>query len=673
MSAPGLDIGGQRVGVPRERLRDLCRAVAVACEARQVVAWIPDHSGEYAVAIAMSSDGLYPPEMARWNVIALADAPLMQSLLADRPHPISTSRTPSVDGLIPAAMAVDFQPASVCGVQLALDETVGALTIEPADRIDPRQLAALLPAVTDACALVAARRTAALWAAEARLLLELNEAALDGDSLSDLLGIVCGTLARRVGVSRVSVHLLDDDGLLRPTASHRADGRVDMDKYRLFLEAPTPYPLAVEVVRTGRAITVTDPASPLIRGYWQDHFGVELAMGLPLGTAARPIGALTISADAGLRVYDDAPRLAAAAAAQLGGAIVRMKAQERQELSLAVATYARRVLDAAHAGDVDDATSQIVEGLRVASGCELAAVCLTDNSGATVTAGTPVQLLVDGELMCQPAPTAATLSAPLFVDARRPAPTSLQVLDSGVDVPRFAVLPLRPGASWHGYLVCGSHDTRLWRARDRALLTQLADQTLLALENVRLRRAEQRRVEELRVAASQDLLTGLANRRAFLRELDAALDDGERVGVLFIDLDRFKEVNDVHGHQAGDAVLQAVARVLTQAVRPTDVAARLAGDEFTVLIRELPDAVDANALAERLVSLIPLALIRTQPQCPVTASIGVAIHEGGNVSAEELLRQADHAMYASKRAVHRQKGNAVPSSRRWRDHVHSAP
>jgi diguanylate cyclase (GGDEF)-like protein len=287
-----------------------------------------------------------------------------------------------------------------------------------------------------------------------------------------------------------------------------------------------------------------------------------------------------------------------------------------------------------------------------------------------------MQLLVDGEaapLAAYATTAPAGQSTPLFVDARRHAASQLRLLTADGDVGRFAFLPLRPDSSWHGFLVCASHDARLWRARDRALLTQLADQTLLALENVRLRRAEQRRVEELRVAATQDLLTGLANRRVFLTQLELALGGSERVAVLFIDLDRFKEVNDAHGHQAGDAVLQAVARVLSRAVRPTDLAARLAGDEFTVLMRDLPDAADAHALAERLASLIPLALIRTQPQCPVTASIGVAIGEDGSPTAEELLRRADHAMYAIKRDASREADAAVPTSRRWRDHVPTAP
>ncbi|MGY1653633.1 diguanylate cyclase [Geodermatophilus sp. SYSU D01119] len=167
-----------------------------------------------------------------------------------------------------------------------------------------------------------------------------------------------------------------------------------------------------------------------------------------------------------------------------------------------------------------------------------------------------------------------------------------------------------------------------------------------------------RRVERLLVATEElsqrDPLTGLANRRHLVEQAPRlwrhARREGLRVAALVIDLDHFKQVNDVHGHAAGDAVLRAVAGALGDSVRPSDVLARLGGEEMVVL-GLVGDPAEAGRLAERLRHAVSAA--RTGAGHAVTASIGVALTrpaDGDDAAAELwwLVDRADAAMYAAK-------------------------
>jgi diguanylate cyclase (GGDEF)-like protein/PAS domain S-box-containing protein len=151
--------------------------------------------------------------------------------------------------------------------------------------------------------------------------------------------------------------------------------------------------------------------------------------------------------------------------------------------------------------------------------------------------------------------------------------------------------------------------------------------------------------------ATHDSLTGLHNRFSCMRALDAALtrsvDTGKRVGVLFIDLDRFKEVNDAYGHQAGDSALQEIGRRLSTFADHATTVTRISGDEFVVVL-EATDAGAARALAEAILRRLGTAIVVGGHQVTVGASIGVAIGGGDEVTPDELLNNADAAMYEAK-------------------------
>lgn len=164
---------------------------------------------------------------------------------------------------------------------------------------------------------------------------------------------------------------------------------------------------------------------------------------------------------------------------------------------------------------------------------------------------------------------------------------------------------------------------------------------------------ERRALEmELNHKALHDTLTGLANRALFLDRLSHAMDRGERkadpIAVLFLDLDDFKTVNDSLGHPAGDRLLVAVAERLRVATRPGDTVARFSGDEFAVLVESGSMPAAAEAIAERITEAMRPTFPVLESQVSMRASIGIALGQRPQETPDDLLRDADLAMYLAK-------------------------
>ncbi len=191
---------------------------------------------------------------------------------------------------------------------------------------------------------------------------------------------------------------------------------------------------------------------------------------------------------------------------------------------------------------------------------------------------------------------------------------------------------------------------------DLRLLETLANQAAVALENGQLEQSLSelsRLKEQLRFQAYHDPLTGLANRSLFAEQVNAALE-APNVGrvpvVLFLDLDNFKDVNDALGHPAGDRLLTAVAERVQSCVRTGDVAARLGGDEFAILLVDEPDLGASVTVASRLIAAFAVTFPINGQDLKVSASIGIAASLGASDQADDLLRNADVAMYTAKQA-----------------------
>jgi diguanylate cyclase (GGDEF)-like protein len=217
---------------------------------------------------------------------------------------------------------------------------------------------------------------------------------------------------------------------------------------------------------------------------------------------------------------------------------------------------------------------------------------------------------------------AALAPAPAEVDGERP-PGEFEVALHGEDGGALAVSVSGFGDDDESIVICFRDATGELRAR-----------------------------RELEHRAMHDQLTGLPNRELLMDRLSVALArlgrQGTAVGVLFIDLDGFKEVNDVYGHDVGDELLVNVAARLRREVRDGDTVARFGGDEFVVLCEDLVRIEAAEPLANRLAAAVAQPVSITERMLVVRASIGVVVEQNPAMSAEALVKRADEEMYRVK-------------------------
>jgi len=159
---------------------------------------------------------------------------------------------------------------------------------------------------------------------------------------------------------------------------------------------------------------------------------------------------------------------------------------------------------------------------------------------------------------------------------------------------------------------------------------------------------------ELQHQAFHDPLTGLPNRALFADRLEHAIARASRgassVAVLFLDLDGFKRINDMHGHAVGDLLLQAVSHRMQETVRVGDTVARLGGDEFVVLLEDIDELEAAQQVAHRLTSGLSRPFIMDEMVYSISVSIGISFRPTGQSRTGDLLREADRAMYTAKAA-----------------------
>jgi diguanylate cyclase (GGDEF)-like protein len=217
-----------------------------------------------------------------------------------------------------------------------------------------------------------------------------------------------------------------------------------------------------------------------------------------------------------------------------------------------------------------------------------------------------------------------------------------------------------------GIISLDRSEMRAYTDEDIEIVTAFANQAAIAIENARLYEQSQQEIAERKQAedalrdmavkleyqAKHDHLTDLPNRLYFEEALQTALSQANEskrlVGLLYIDLDRFKRINDTLGHDTGDALLQQVARRLENQIRSSDTLARMGGDEFAMILGSLETPQDAAHIARRLITALEEAIIVENHELFVTASIGISLYPRDGDTSEELLRKADTALYRSK-------------------------
>ncbi|MEP6659567.1 MAG: EAL domain-containing protein [Acidimicrobiales bacterium] len=230
---------------------------------------------------------------------------------------------------------------------------------------------------------------------------------------------------------------------------------------------------------------------------------------------------------------------------------------------------------------------------------------------------------------------------------------TMRILMEENGVRRCFVVPIMARGGFLGVVAAGflpdegADEVPVTKAELLARLGGLADHAATALDNADL-------ITRVREQALRDALTGLPNRRLMEERAQQALlqigRTGRRVSFLFVDLDRFKNINDTLGHEVGDELIRQVADRLQQSLRASDTLARLGGDEFVVMLPDIVSSADADVVAEAILQLFKRPFCIGEGEIFVTCSIGVAIAPDHGHDYTTLLRHADAAMYEAKQA-----------------------
>jgi len=317
---------------------------------------------------------------------------------------------------------------------------------------------------------------------------------------------------------------------------------------------------------------------------------------------------------------------------------VLVKLHERQRVLEQVARVQKAIASRAPLPEVFDT---VTEGALGLFGSELATLYLADPeelvlaSVSTVSddhwpgplrakSSIGIAAYERGELVRSDDYPASPHAVPELVKRGAQAAMAAPVRENGTVVGSLAIVSFRPG---HAFT----------EAQEQTLLT-FADQVSVALSDAKTLATAQHAV--------RDPVTGLPNRVLFLDRLERALARGTRVHVLFLDLDRFKLVNDTLGHSAGDELLRQIGRRLRACLRSDDCLARFGGDEYAVLVEDAPDTA-VQRIGEQMLAAVQAPLLVCGEEVVVGGSIGVASsHDGADAS--EVLRDADTAMYRAK-------------------------
>ena len=313
-----------------------------------------------------------------------------------------------------------------------------------------------------------------------------------------------------------------------------------------------------------------------------------------------------------------------------------------------------------HGGDLDQALLDVLKGSCETFRVEMAEIIIFPTREGEVMVRTGVG--IHGIDPMRPVELAAPEQEVVARMVAR-APAILDPEQADGDAPRFLTLErirdgmvavLRGETRPIGLMVVGNRlgEVGTFDDEDLRLFEMLAVHTGSTLENGRLEHSLRQLTDlqhHLRHQALHDPLTGMANRTLFQTRVRDALSAGrEGVGVLFIDLDDFKTVNDSLGHVAGDELLRAVAGRVAECIRPGDLAARLGGDEFAVLVQGMDDSRAATMVASRIVERLRQPFHVLGVEVMARASIGIATGDDGEFAADDILRNADEAMYTAK-------------------------
>ncbi len=636
--------------------------------AERVSAWLFDRDLRsiypYVSRASRRAPGSAPTET--WNGVPAESIGLVGQLLGGAPFVVIDEA--SGDTRLPRALTEDFGIDSLYATLVSEIRPLAVLIVEPASAAmdaGDASLKRMTGSLATPCELMQACQEADRDRSEAEFLLDLMTLARPGRSVTDVLKMVCTRLSREVEVERACVFLLSE-GRLVPRMAQFADGRRDPGAWRRFVAATENFPLTEEVLRTGSPVIAEQYSPALIGRWWADTFGIESSFAVPIGERGQMKGVLTLDSSVPQRFSVTQVRLAEAVGRRLGDMLERAQQVEDQLSHLRSAEAVLQVLEeGSSASSVDEAAGILADVARSALRTDHAVAYLGNDgtvishvigSGLDGKSAAFLRRSLIGRRSRDFGIWRRTLeeTEPIFVEEAASTDLIPADLVTVLDLGSYTSIPLLTREGPLGLVICSNHGrTHRWALRERLLARRLMLEGSLIIDNARLRAAEQLRVAELSHQAYHDYLTGLPNRALLFDRLGQLQAMSRResisVGLLLIDLDLFKEVNDTLGHLAGDFLLKQFASKLRGLVRQSDTVARFGGDEFAVLLPRV-DRAGAMIVAEKICEAAATPVEVEGTRLSLGASVGVAMYPEDAEDVDKLIRAADMAMYGAKRS-----------------------
>ena len=476
-------------------------------------------------------------------------------------------------------------------------------------------------------------------------------------SVEEISAALCTQTQRVVAFDNARVYVLRKDGRTLDPVAFRPHAREYQGESAARLRVTVGEGITGWVAATGQSLIVDDAARDSRAVHIPDtvELSEESMMLAPLRSESRVIGVVVLSRLGLARFADDELRLLGVLADQAAVAIENARLLSERDRHVA---ELQALLEIAEAGggasDERDLANVLAAKLRVAVGMDACLISRWDpESGRLAPIGADGRPAVGPE---RDLGANRTLRHVLMNDEAVWLDPSVEPLEPA-ELSRLhqlggaasMLLPLSTAGRVAGILELISETPgRRFSDGEVTLLRAMANQAASALENARL-------VRQLRDAAETDPVTGVYSHRHLQdrvrQEVARAARGHAPLSVLMVDLDDFKRINDLHGHQAGDRVLRAIAGALRAAVRTSDVVARYGGDEFVVVMPDT-DEQEASNVAGRAEAAVA-GLVHPMPdgsELHVTCSVGLALHPRDGRSGKELLRAADAKMYRHKRS-----------------------
>jgi diguanylate cyclase (GGDEF)-like protein len=639
-----------------EDMERACRAVADAFGAERVCLWSFDQAAS-SLRLEWSSTG----DGAAGNGPVSLEAWPIAALVLDSRSPAAVDNAAS-DERFNRTVADEMSMHSVTLVPLAEHIPLGLMTLEPSTRLPQRSDEHVIDFAALALRHSLSGAEAERLEAETQTLLDLTTALADETSLNRATGLVCERLGEHMGVQLAFVFMAQN-GRLVPRIARRCDG-VDLTSKLDTLPPDLPPFGLIEAVAGSGMPSLGDPTSPLVPTRWAEALGLGSAIAVPLGGSPEVASVcLLYTAEPNAFGTRDV-RLASAAGACLGGLVERARALDERHFNLRAASEVRRLFeDGTRAISLEETAEALARVARDAAGSEQATVLLKghdDRFSHVIGVGVRSEFSRQREsLVGMPVRDFALWhvlgqrTEPVFVEDPNTSPLLAQEVAAALGFSSYAVMPLSTPDGSIGMVVCSNSVTGAqWSEERRRLITQLAYEGSIIVENALLRAADHEHLHELAYQAWHDSLTKLPNRSLFDDRVEHALARADRrheaVAILLVDIDDFKGINDVLGHEGGDRLLKAFSKRLQDCLRPEDTVARMGGDEFTVLIEDVVDNDTVALIAERISRRLVEPFQIDGSELTVTISIGISVSWPGCMEAGELVRNADLAMYRAK-------------------------